>query len=115
MRPWSPSRAPRRGGVRDEGSRNGTFLNGERVNSEPSVRCGLVDQDVLRVGATLIIFESVELEPDATLVVHAEPPLLGSSVALSRLRGEIGRIAERTMTVLIEGESGSGKELVAQR
>lgn len=42
-------------------------------------------------------------------------PLIGSSQAMRALRDRIARIAGTDFTVLIEGESGSGKELVARQ
>ena len=42
-------------------------------------------------------------------------PLVGSSPAMCALRGRIERVAATDFTVLIEGESGSGKELVAHQ
>lgn len=41
--------------------------------------------------------------------------MIGASKAMTRLRHQISRMAATTFTVLIEGESGSGKELVARR
>ncbi|MNS37568.1 C4-dicarboxylate transport transcriptional regulatory protein DctD [compost metagenome] len=43
-----------------------------------------------------------------------ELPLLGESPAIRRLRATIGQIADARMDVLIEGETGSGKEAVAR-
>jgi len=43
------------------------------------------------------------------------PILLGSSMALKRLREEIARVAPSRATVLVLGESGTGKELVTRR
>lgn len=43
------------------------------------------------------------------------PRLVGAAEAMVRLRHEISRVAGTAFTVLIEGESGSGKELVARR
>lgn len=40
--------------------------------------------------------------------------LLGQSYAMKELRSQIARLAETDSTVLIRGESGSGKELVAR-
>ena len=42
-----------------------------------------------------------------------ERPLLGESPAMRELRSRIASVAEVDVTVLIRGESGSGKELVA--
>ena len=42
-------------------------------------------------------------------------PLIGSSDAIRRVRERIERVAATDFTVLIEGESGSGKELVARQ
>jgi two-component system, NtrC family, response regulator HydG len=42
-------------------------------------------------------------------------PLIGRSVAMRELRERIERVAGADVTVLIEGESGSGKELVARQ
>ena len=47
--------------------------------------------------------------------VGQSSPLIGASTVMTRLRHEISRIAATPFTVLIEGESGSGKELVARR
>jgi DNA-binding NtrC family response regulator len=43
-----------------------------------------------------------------------DPPLVGSSPALQRLRDAIARVAPIPSPVLIVGESGSGKEVVAR-
>ncbi len=42
-------------------------------------------------------------------------PLIGSSPGIQRVRERIERVAATDFTVLIEGESGSGKELVARQ
>jgi len=50
-----------------------------------------------------------------TLPAPAGPEyaLLGRSLAMQKLRAQIGQFAESPFPVLIEGESGSGKEVVA--
>ena len=42
-------------------------------------------------------------------------PLIGSCDAIKRVRDRIERVAATDFTILIEGESGSGKELVARQ
>ncbi|HEX6324253.1 MAG TPA: sigma-54 dependent transcriptional regulator [Vicinamibacterales bacterium] len=44
-----------------------------------------------------------------------ESALIGASPAIERVRERIARVAETDFTVLIEGESGVGKELVARQ
>jgi DNA-binding NtrC family response regulator len=51
---------------------------------------------------------------EAEAVGPAEGRLLGTSVQMEKLRQQIGQFANAPFPVLIEGESGSGKELVAQ-
>ncbi|MGH8736148.1 MAG: nitrogen regulation protein NR(I) [Burkholderiales bacterium] len=53
--------------------------------------------------------ESAALEPDA-----AVPEILGQAPAMQEVFRAIGRLAQSSATVLITGESGSGKELVAR-
>ncbi|HUF24277.1 MAG TPA: sigma-54 dependent transcriptional regulator [Vicinamibacterales bacterium] len=44
-----------------------------------------------------------------------ESALIGASPAIERVRERIARVAETDFTVLVEGESGVGKELVARQ
>jgi two-component system nitrogen regulation response regulator GlnG len=53
--------------------------------------------------------EGPALEPDA-----AVPEILGQAPAMQEVFRAIGRLAQSSATVLITGESGSGKELVAR-
>lgn len=46
--------------------------------------------------------------------VRAAPMLLGDSAAMRTLRSQIEMVASRNCTVLIHGETGAGKELVAR-
>lgn len=57
-------------------------------------------------------------EQALTRALRAEPrprELLGKSTAMQQLRREIDTVADSDLTVLILGETGVGKELVAQR
>jgi len=53
-------------------------------------------------------------EPAAPVPAGGAPRLLGDSPAMRALRSEIARIAPTGATVLISGETGTGKELVAR-
>lgn len=46
---------------------------------------------------------------------RAAVPLIGSTPAMQALRGQIDRVAGTDFTILLEGESGVGKELVARQ
>jgi DNA-binding NtrC family response regulator/tetratricopeptide (TPR) repeat protein len=71
---------------------------------------------LLRVGA-LALAASVRAVLDRTAVAEAAPAwndLLGDSPPTRALRESVARAARAPFPVLIEGESGSGKELVAR-
>jgi DNA-binding NtrC family response regulator len=90
--------------VRDLGSRNGTFVNGQRVEQET-----LTNGDLLRVGDTLLEFGPSELSeavPDSWVV--------GSSFSLGRVLADLERAAGSELPVLLLGEAGVGKSLLAR-
>jgi two-component system nitrogen regulation response regulator NtrX len=58
--------------------------------------------------------ESYLLRQDRHVLADTEVDLVGSSVAIKRLRETISTAAPTRATVLITGESGTGKELVAR-
>ena len=51
---------------------------------------------------------------DSEQVVEQAPEMLGQAVAMQEIFRAIGRLSHSNVTVLITGESGSGKELVAR-
>ncbi len=53
-------------------------------------------------------------ESDVEQVVPENPEILGSAAAMQDVFRAIGRLSQSNVTVLITGESGSGKELVAR-
>jgi transcriptional regulator with PAS, ATPase and Fis domain len=55
------------------------------------------------------------VSPSTTHVRDGAAPLIGSSGSMRGLRERIERVAATDFTVLIEGASGSGKELVARQ
>ncbi len=95
--------------VRDLGSKNGTFIDEIRVESGRVPAGGR-----LRLGATTITVaydasDAVELWETARF-----GPLIGGSAPMRELYGRLSRIAPTEASVLIHGETGTGKELVAQ-
>ena len=63
------------------------------------------------VEASRLMREPVTL-PDAP--VESRTALIGSSLAMQEVCKEIGRVAAKPVTVLIRGETGTGKELIAR-
>jgi len=53
--------------------------------------------------------------PGSRVRRDAAAPLIGSTSAMAQLRNTIERVANTDFTVLLEGESGVGKELVARQ
>jgi transcriptional regulator with PAS, ATPase and Fis domain len=96
--------------VRDLGSRNGTFVEGLEV-----VEARLPEGGRVRVGSTELtityskLTEAVDVWPQERF-----GPLVGRSVAMRQLFERLARYAAGDASVLIQGETGTGKELVAQ-
>jgi two-component system, NtrC family, response regulator GlrR len=102
---------PREDGIwiRDLGSRNGTYIEGILVRDGAVPEGGGV-----RVGSTLLTMQrepeakDVELWPDDSF-----GKLIGRSTAMRELFATLARVAPTDSSVLIQGETGTGKELVA--
>ncbi len=96
--------------VRDAGSKNGTFIDGIRIEA-----AHLPPGSSLRVGSSTI---RAEVRDEPTFVeVSAKTSLgamVGGSHEMRRLYALIERVAPTDTTVLIQGETGTGKELVAR-
>ncbi|MFN7085334.1 MAG: sigma-54-dependent transcriptional regulator [Burkholderiales bacterium] len=60
-----------------------------------------------------LLLNSLQIH-DAELGAAAETGLLGKSLPMEKLRRQISQFADAPFPVLIEGESGSGKEMVAK-
>jgi len=65
---------------------------------------------LIRRAATVVQSSS----PIAASAVEETPEILGSAPAMQEVFRAIGRLSQSSATVLINGESGSGKELVAR-
>ncbi len=96
--------------IRDLDSTNGTFLEGLSVRE-----AFLTPGSVIRLGETEIIFSPVEecIEiPTSNAESFGE--LTGSSSPMQEIYGILERVSPTDVTVLIEGETGTGKELAAR-
>jgi transcriptional regulator with GAF, ATPase, and Fis domain len=96
--------------VRDLGSRNGTRLDGARV-TEAELQLGAV---ILLGETPLALYPRWRVrEVDPSTESHFGD-LYGNSPALREVFGILKRVSACDATVLIEGETGTGKELVAR-
>jgi two-component system response regulator HydG len=95
--------------IADHGSRNGTRVNGVRI------------REVLLSGGERIALGESEIELSAREVRADEPPaaesfgrLVGRSLSMRRLYPLCERLAATHVPVIIEGETGTGKEVLAE-
>ncbi|MEM9695807.1 MAG: sigma 54-interacting transcriptional regulator [Myxococcota bacterium] len=93
----------------DEGSRNGTLLDGEPIEGEVALREG----SVLRLGRCLLmaVADAPRHRPGAEAGLDGR--LIGGP-SLAEVRRAIRHGAQASLPCLIEGETGTGKERVAE-
>ena len=96
--------------LRDLSSTNGTFLDGAEIR-EAYIRAG----SVLTVGTVQLKFQPFEQRIE---ILPSEKEslgeLVGRSLPMREIFGLVERIAPTEATVLLEGETGTGKDLVAR-
>jgi len=97
--------------IRDLGSRNGTFVADLQVTGARIPEHGRV-----RVGATELV---VSYDPSKRRAIELWPSesfgkLVGRSAAMRELFATLARVAPLDASVLIHGETGTGKDLVAR-
>ena len=96
--------------LRDLGSTNGVLLAGHRV---PELV--LRDGSTFVVGATRLRFELTGAKLEVPLSAGAEfGELYGQSAAMRQVFARLQRVAPIDLTVLLIGETGTGKELAAR-
>jgi len=96
--------------LRDLGSTNGTFYEGSRVK-EVFLQSGAL----IKAGATQIKF--MPIEERVTIVASDKEKfgdMWGRSIRMREIFGLLEKIAPTDATVIISGETGTGKELVAR-
>ncbi|MFK7984758.1 MAG: sigma 54-interacting transcriptional regulator [Sandaracinaceae bacterium] len=96
--------------LRDLGSTNGTFIGDLRVK-EVWIKPGTV----VRVGQSRIEFlpdkGTVDIELSQEESFHN---IIGRSVRMREIFATLGKIAPTDLTVLVRGQTGTGKELIAR-
>ncbi|MCC7540814.1 MAG: sigma 54-dependent Fis family transcriptional regulator [Deltaproteobacteria bacterium] len=96
--------------IRDLGSQSGTYVDGIRV-----LAARVPDAATIRVGSSELGLFYNQNVTDVELWPHDEfGPLLGRSAVMRALFARLHRVAQLESTVLIQGETGTGKELVAR-
>jgi two-component system, NtrC family, response regulator GlrR len=96
--------------LRDLGSKNGSFVEGVLV-----ALARLPDRANVRLGSTVLSAEREATASPIELWPHdSYGPLLGGSAPMRELFARLARISPTDSTVLIQGETGTGKELVAR-
>jgi transcriptional regulator with GAF, ATPase, and Fis domain len=94
----------------DLGSTNGTFIGDLRVE-----RVSIADEALVRLGKS-----TLRLEPLTETVEQEISPrprfgrMLGASAAMREVFALLEKVAATDLTVLVEGETGTGKELAAE-
>jgi two-component system nitrogen regulation response regulator GlnG len=96
--------------LRDQGSTNGTFIQGSRFK-EITIGYG----SEVKLGRTLLKYlpEEEVVEPEVADSDYFGS-LVGRNTKMRRLFKLLEDVAKNNATVLIEGETGTGKELIAE-
>jgi len=96
--------------LRDLGSRNGTLIGDLRV-LEVWIKPGVV----VKIGQSQLRFETVSGSVDIDLSTNERfHELIGRSVRMREIFAILEKVAPTELTVLVRGETGTGKELVAR-
>jgi transcriptional regulator with GAF, ATPase, and Fis domain len=93
----------------DSGSLNGTKLDGVRVRD-----ADLTGEGTIALGDCLVQVSGHEPSSEVSIPnIASFGALTGTSVAMRKLFANLEKVAASDINVLIEGDSGTGKELVA--
>jgi DNA-binding NtrC family response regulator len=96
--------------IKDLGSTNGTVVDGLSV-----IEANLQGGETLRIGGSTILVERGPAPPPAALAMTTRfGRVLGWSREMRRLYPLCDRLAASDIPVIIEGETGTGKEVLAE-
>ena len=95
--------------VRDLESTNGTYLSGNRI-TEMIVE----DQATVTVGKTTLRIGMVEADLGLPLAQASFGPAIGAAQSMKQLFGILEKVSPTESTVLLLGETGTGKEVLAR-
>lgn len=101
--------------LEDASSKNGVVLNGARHQ-----RAVLGDGDLFDLGHTIFLFRSASAYDERGLdqgsaELRAAPPGLATfDLGLRRVFADLARLAPEPTPVLLQGETGTGKEVIAR-
>jgi DNA-binding NtrC family response regulator len=97
--------------VHDLGTAAGTRLNGAAVHDSHA----LAEGDVLRLGDTMLLYTTTGGAPaKGEERILGEPELTGASPSIEAVRRSVEAVAAHPRTVVVTGETGTGKEIVAR-
>ena len=94
--------------VRDLGSRNGTYVGGARVKEALGS-----EGTTIAIGQTTLVCVAIDEDEEEDLG-EPIPGIAGGSKAMRRIAAQVRRLAALSAPVLVAGETGVGKELVAR-
>lgn len=105
--------APREFSITPPDSKMKVLVNGQAVTAPTTVSLDALGEDIIITLAGTIVL-SLFLSPAEAAPTPPEGRLLGISGAMQSIWRAIARVAPTHLPVLIRGETGTGKELVAQ-
>jgi DNA-binding NtrC family response regulator len=97
--------------LRDLGSAGGTAVNGARLRGPHE----LVQGDVVRISDTLLVFARWAGDRAEEAPPGIEPDLTGASPSIAAIRRSVDAVAPHRRTVVVTGETGTGKEIIARQ
>src|SRR5262249_36111192 len=96
--------------IHDLGSKNGTYIGGRKF-----IEAAISPSETFDLGDTRIRLLASDQPIEIPLLAAPEfHGILGCSVAIRALTAQIQQLATSDTTVLVQGETGSGKERVAE-